>query len=102
MKNASQNLTQLTSRENLYRLSLIRGVVLLGQFLALIYFSQIYPIGLSVASISVVLAIYATICIAILRRSILDVAISDLEFFIPFNGRYCFFLNSSVSQWWCV
>ena len=80
MKNASQNLTQLTSRENLYRLSLIRGVVLLGQFLALIYFSQIYPIGLSVASISVVLAIYATICIAILRRSILDVAISDLEF----------------------
>ena len=91
MSNALLNLTQLTSRENLYRLSLIRGVVLLGQLLALIYFTQFYPIGLSIASISSVLAIYAVICIAILRRSILDVAISDLEFFFHLMVDIVFF-----------
>ena len=91
MRSTSLNLTQLTLRENLYRLSLIRGVVLLGQFIALIYFSLIYPIGLSVASISVVLAIYASISIVILRRSILDVAISDLEFLFHLMVDIVFF-----------
>ena len=91
MSNALLNLTQLTSRENLYRLSLIRGVVLLGQLVALIYFTQIYPIGLSITSISSVLGIYAVICIAILRRSILDVAISDLEFFFHLMVDIVFF-----------
>ena len=91
MRSTSLSLTQLTLRENLYRLSLIRGVVLLGQFIALIYFSLIHPIGLSAPSISVVLGIYATISIAILRRSILDIAISDLEFLFHLMVDIVFF-----------
>jgi hypothetical protein len=49
---------------NLHRLGLIRAVVILGQCLALIYFSVAKPLGLATAEIAWVLAIYASISVA--------------------------------------
>lgn len=91
MDKSHQEQTHLTSRENLYRLSLIRCVVLLGQFLALIYFSWFKPIGLPITSIAVVLAIYTSVTVAILRRSIHRVPITDREFFFHLLTDIVFF-----------
>jgi two-component system sensor histidine kinase RegB len=74
--------THTTARQNLYRLGLIRAVVLLGQVLALVYFSYFNPIGLPTNSIGLVLAIYTSVTIATLYRSRLSVPVADMEFFI--------------------
>jgi two-component system sensor histidine kinase RegB len=74
--------THTTARQNLYRLGLIRAVVLLGQVLALVYFSYFNPIGLPTTSIGLVLAIYTSVTIATLYRSRLGVPVADMEFFI--------------------
>jgi len=83
--------THTTARQNLYRLSLIRGVVLLGQIVALIYFTAVRPIGLPVGSIGIVLAIYASVTAATLQRSRLNVPIADREFFIHLLVDIIFF-----------
>lgn len=59
MKNDAIYRTDLASRHNLFRLGLIRAVVLMGQGLALVYFSLIRPIDIPVSSIALVLAIFA-------------------------------------------
>ena len=83
--------THTTARQNLYRLSLIRGVVLLGQVIALVYFTFFNPIGLPVLPIGIVLAIYASVTAAILHRSRLNVPIADREFFIHLLVDIIFF-----------
>ena len=46
MKNDANYRTDLASRHNLFRLGLIRAVVITGQGLALAYFSLINPIDI--------------------------------------------------------
>ncbi|MGB2106048.1 MAG: ATP-binding protein [Porticoccaceae bacterium] len=70
------------SRQNLFRLGLIRAVVIIGQAMALAYFSWIKPINLPVISIAVVLAIYASVTIATANRGRVNIPITDREFFI--------------------
>ena len=82
MHNQETYQTHTTARQNLYRLGLIRAVVLLGQVLALFYFSHFNPIGLSTTSIGLVLAIYTSVTIATLYRSRLSVPVADMEFFV--------------------
>jgi len=82
MHNHQSYQTHTTARQNLYRLGLIRAVVLLGQFIGLIYFSYYKPIGLPTGSIAVVLAIYASVTAATMHRSRLNIPIADTEFFI--------------------
>lgn len=73
---------QSTAQQNLYRLSLIRGVALLGQFIGLAYFSVLDPIGLPVAAIGLILAVYGPITAATFQRSRMDIPITDREFSI--------------------
>ena len=68
MEKAQPNNNNAT-RENLYVLSLIRGVALLGQVLALIYFTWVQSIGLPVAEIAFVLSVYGSLTAAIWVRS---------------------------------
>ena len=82
MHNQQPYQTHTTARQNLYRLGLIRAVVLLGQFVALMYFSYFKPIGLPTGSIAIVLAIYASVTAATMYRSRLNIPIADGEFFI--------------------
>ena len=60
---------------NLFRLGLIRAVVVLGQCLGLIYFSVFKPLGLATTEIALVLAIYTSISIATAKRSRLKIPI---------------------------
>ena len=76
---------------NLYRLGLIRAVVILGQCLALIYFSVVKPLGLATAEIAWVLAIYASISIATANRSRFKILITNKEFFIHLLVDIIFF-----------
>ena len=69
------------TRHNLFRLGLIRVVVIIGQGMALAYFSWIKPIDLQASSISIVLAIYASVTIATANRGRLNIPINDREFF---------------------
>tara|TARA_B110000046_G_scaffold185808_1_gene229485 strand:- start:2848 stop:4116 length:1269 start_codon:yes stop_codon:yes gene_type:complete len=78
-------------RQNLFRLSLIRGVALIGQVLALIYFTAINPIGLPANAIALVLAIYASVTVATWQRSRMPVPIADNEFFIHLLADILFF-----------
>jgi two-component system sensor histidine kinase RegB len=73
--------TYLTAQTNLQRLGFIRGVALLGQWLALLFFSTIKPIGLPVATIAIILSIYTAITAATWLRSRTSVPIADREFF---------------------
>ncbi len=83
--------TYSAARQNLFRLSLIRGVALIGQVLALIYFTAINPIGLPANAIALVLAIYASVTVATWQRSRMQVPIADNEFFIHLLADILFF-----------
>ena len=76
---------------NLYRLGLIRAVVIIGQCLALIYFTIFKPLGLATTEIAWVLAIYASISIATANRSRLKIPITNKEFFIHLLVDIIFF-----------
>ena len=76
---------------NLYRLGLIRAVVIIGQCLALIYFTVFKPLGLATTEIAWVLAIYASISIATDNRSRLKIPITNEEFFIHLLVDIIFF-----------
>ena len=91
MKKAQPNNNSAATRENLYVLSLIRGVALLGQMLALIFFTWIQPIGLPVAEIAFVLSVYASLTAAIWVRSRRAVPIGETEFFIHLLADIAFF-----------
>ena len=76
---------------NLHRLGLIRAVVILGQCLALIYFSVAKPLGLATAEIAWVLAIYASISVATANRGRFEIPITNKEFFIHLLVDIIFF-----------
>lgn len=82
MENDSTYRADSASRHNLFRLGLIRAVVLIGQGLALAYFSLIDPIDIPVSSIALVLAIYASVTIATANRSRINIPITGKEFFV--------------------
>ena len=79
------------ARQNLRRLSSIRVVALLGQFIALLYFTLVSPIGLPASAIALVLAIYASVTVATWQRSRMQVPITDNEFFIHLLVDILFF-----------
>lgn len=79
------------ARQNLSRLSLIRGVALLGQIIALVYFTALNPIGLPANAIAIVLAIYASVTAATWQRSRMPVPITDNELFIHLLADILFF-----------
>ena len=83
--------THLTARQNLNRLSIIRGVALLGQLLALVFFTSINPIGLPTEAVALVLAIYASVTVAGWLRSRLSIPITQREFFIHLLADIFFF-----------
>ncbi|MGB1808602.1 MAG: sensor histidine kinase, partial [Porticoccaceae bacterium] len=72
--------TYLTAQKNLQRLGIIRGVALLGQWLALFFFSYIQPIGLPVSALTTVLSIYTAITVATWLRGKTRVPVADGEF----------------------
>ena len=82
MKNNGNYQDDSASRHNLFRLGLIRTVVITGQGLALAYFSLINPIGLPTSTIALVLAIYASITIATANRGRVNIPITNREFFV--------------------
>jgi two-component system sensor histidine kinase RegB len=82
MENDSTYRADSASRHNLFRLGLIRAVVLIGQGLALAYFSLIEPIDIPVSSIALVLAIYASVTIATANRGRINIPITGKEFFV--------------------
>jgi two-component system sensor histidine kinase RegB len=83
--------THIAARQNLRRLSVIRGVALLGQLFALAFFTAINPIGLPANAIAVVLAIYASVTIAGWLRSRSTIPITEREFFIHLLADIFFF-----------
>lgn len=91
MINDNSQQTYSAARQNLFRLSLIRGVALIGQVLALIYFTAINPIGLPANAIALVLTIYASVTVATWQRSRMQVPIADHEFFIHLLADILFF-----------
>ena len=72
--------TYLTAQKNLQRLGIIRGVALLGQWLALFFFSYIQPIDLPVSALTTVLSIYTAITAATWLRGRTRVPVADREF----------------------
>lgn len=87
----SQYTLESAIRHNLYRLGLIRAVVIFGQCLALIYFTAVKPLGLASAEIAWVLAIYASISVATANRGRLKIPITNKEFFIHLLVDIIFF-----------
>ena len=83
--------THSAVRQNLIRLSSIRAVALLGQIAALIYFTQISPIGLPASAIALILAVYASVTAATWQRSRMQVPITDNEFFTHLLADILFF-----------
>mgnify|MGYP001111731538 CR=1 FL=1 len=83
--------TSSAARQNLIRLSSIRAVALLGQIVALIYFTQISPIGLPATAITLILAVYASVTAATWQRSRMQVPITDNEFFVHLLTDILFF-----------
>ena len=79
------------SRHNLFRLGLIRAIVIFGQGIALAYFSWIKPIDLQASSITLVLAIYASVTIATANRGRINIPITDREFFVHLLVDIVFF-----------
>ncbi len=68
-------------RENLYRLILIRILVLCGQGVALFYFTKVQPLGLPLAALLLVLLIYALLTLLTWARIHFSAQITSLEFF---------------------
>jgi two-component system sensor histidine kinase RegB len=91
MSLVSQYPLESAIHHNLYRLSLIRAVVIFGQCLALIYFSLVKPLGLATAEIAWVLAIYASISVATANRGRFKITITNKEFFIHLLVDIIFF-----------
>tara|TARA_B110000879_G_C11166484_1_gene511495 strand:+ start:1220 stop:2494 length:1275 start_codon:yes stop_codon:yes gene_type:complete len=83
--------TNSAPRQNLSRLSSIRAVALLGQIVALIYFTLISPIGLPATAIAMILVIYALVTAATWQRSRMQVPITDNEFFGHLLAELLFF-----------
>ena len=82
MINNAINQANSASRQNLFRLGLIRAAVLAGQALALVYFSFFKPIDLPSSEIAWVLAIYASVTIATANRGRVNIPIGNKEFFV--------------------
>ena len=91
MSLVSQYPLESAIHHNLYRLSLIRAVVIFGQCLALIYFTAFKPLGLAAAEIAWVLAIYASISVATANRGRFKITITNKEFFIHLLVDIIFF-----------
>ena len=91
MSLVSQYPLESAIHHNLYRLSLIRAVVIFGQCLALIYFTTFKPLGLAAAEIAWVLAIYASISVATANRGRFKITITNKEFFIHLLVDIIFF-----------
>jgi two-component system, sensor histidine kinase RegB len=91
MTNETHQQRHSAARQNLLRLSSIRTVALLGQIVALIYFTLISPIGLPATAIALVLAVYASVTAATWQRSRMQVPITDNEFFIHLLADILFF-----------
>jgi two-component system sensor histidine kinase RegB len=83
--------THSVIRQNLVRLSSIRAVALLGQVVALIYFTLLTPIGLPATAIALILAVYASVTAATWQRSRMQVPITDNEFFVHLLTDILFF-----------
>lgn len=83
--------TNSAIRQNLIRLSSIRTVALLGQIVALLYFTLITPIGLPATAIGLILFFYALVTAAIWQRSRMQLAITDNEFFAHLLTDILFF-----------
>ena len=83
--------TSATAQQNLQRLSFIRSLALLGQFVALIFFSSINPIGLPIEAISIVLSVYAVLTVSTWLRSRLRRPIVEQEFFVHLIIDIAFF-----------
>ena len=91
MSLVSQYPLESAIHHNLYRLSLIRAVVIFGQCLALIYFTAFKPLGLAASEIAWVLAIYASISVATANRGRFKITITNKEFFIHLLVDIIFF-----------
>ena len=91
MSLVSQYPLESAIHHNLYRLGLIRAVVIFGQCLALIYFTAFKPLGLAAAEIAWVLAIYASISVATANRGRFKITITNKEFFIHLLVDIIFF-----------
>lgn len=91
MKKSFHTQVESAARQNLYRLSCIRALALVGQIAALIYFTLINPIGLPTHAIAVVLAVYASVTAATWQRCRMQVPITDNEFFIHLLADILFF-----------
>jgi two-component system sensor histidine kinase RegB len=91
MSLVSQYPLESAIHHNLYRLSLIRAMVIFGQCLALIYFTTFKPLGLAAAEIAWVLAIYASISVATANRGRFKITITNKEFFIHLLVDIIFF-----------
>ena len=78
MSNSTANIS--AARQNLRRLTNIRYIALGGQILALYYFTQIYPLGLPMGIISVLVIAFATVNVLTQWRSHWSKTISEKEF----------------------
>ena len=69
------------ARANLRQLSYIRYIAIGGQALTLFVFSQVYPLGLPIHTLSGMVVVFALIAIATHWRTYLPRTISNIEFF---------------------
>lgn len=74
-------LTISAAKQNLRQLGIIRNIAFGGQLLALLFFSQIQNIGLSVTILSTILVAYALVIAATWWRSFQPAVITEHEFF---------------------
>ncbi|MCB1646580.1 MAG: HAMP domain-containing histidine kinase [Pseudomonadales bacterium] len=79
------------TRENLFKLSWIRLVVLTGQILATLYFTLVTPIGLPTAPLTVLLICYGFVALAGYWRARSQLSVSDTEFAIHLLADILFF-----------
>lgn len=78
MRNTSANIAAV--RQNLRRLTTVRYIALAGQVLSLFFFSQIYPLGLPVTTITCLVLFFAAVTLLTHWRSYLPKPISENEF----------------------
>lgn len=78
MRKPSTNIS--AARQNLRRLTTIRYIALAGQVLSLFFFSQIYPLGLPIITITCLVIFFFAITLLTHWRSYLSTAISENEF----------------------
>ncbi len=78
MRNTSANIS--AARQNLRRLTTVRYIALAGQVLSLFFFSQIYPLGLPLTTITCLVIFFAAVTLLTHWRSYLSTPISENEF----------------------